>query len=244
MVEEQGMKYAEMSVHTRPRQCLQSLTQQQTDGGRAEFLEQEWRSTGSETEAPTGDCAVVALVHATFRYPSGQAYREAMFNLSSSTRPWMYKVRTKGEKQLDFIKRRFQQWLRAPKRNPIHGTPSHATGLWITTFLRYELIYPNEENRWHCICDMKGTYVLDVQVPGDHTMTVHQRVAYTTAPFDPNETEVGNVHRLNARRTKELKAQRQYEEDERLWVQQWAEGGGFQLPDWSSRPKLEDYLRN
>lgn len=75
-------------------------------------------------------------------------------------------------------------------------------------------------------------------------MTVHQRVAYTTAPFDPNETEVGNVHRLGARRTKELKARRQYEEDERLWFQQWAEGGGFQLLDWNSRPKLEDYLRN
>lgn len=62
MVEEQGM-----SVHTNPRQCLANLTQQQTDGGRAEFLEQEWRSTGTEPEAPTGDCAVVAL----YTPPSG-----------------------------------------------------------------------------------------------------------------------------------------------------------------------------
>ena len=244
MIEEQGLRNAEMSVHSSPRQCLANLTQQQTDGGRAEFLEQEWRSAGTEPEAPTGDCAVVALVHATFRSPSGQAYRESMFDLSSSTRPWMYKMRTKGEKPLDFLYRRFQQWLRAPRRNPIHGTPSHATGFWTTTFLRYELIYPNKENHWHCICDMKCTYVLDVQIPGDHTMTVHQRVAYTTAPFDPNETEVGNVHRLNARRTKALKARRQYEEDDQLWFQQWAEGGGFQLSDWNSRPKLEDYLRN
>lgn len=233
-----------MSVHTNPRECLANLVQQPTDGGRAEFLEQEWKSTGTEPEAPTGDCAVVALVHATFRSPSGQAYKDAMFDLSLATRPWMYKVRTKGERQLDFLKRRIRQWLRTPKRNPIHGTPSHATGFWITTFLGYELIYPNVENRWHCICDMMCTYVLDVQMPdGGHTMTVHQGVAYT-APFDPHETEVGNVHRLNAKRTKELKARRQYEEEDRLWFQQWAESGDLDLPDWNSRPKLEDYLRN
>ena len=238
------MRRPEMGVHTSPRQCLAKLTQQQADGGRAEYSEQERRSTGTEPEVPTGDCAVVASVHATFRYPSGQAYRDAMFNLSSSTRPWMHKVRTKGEKLLDFLYRRLQHWVQVPNRNPIHGTPSHATGFWITTFLRYELIYPNEENRWNCICDMMCTYVLDVQIPGGHTMTVHQGVAYTTAPFDPDETEVGNVHRLNAWRTKELKAQGQYEKDERLWFQQWAEDGRFQLPDWESRPKLADYLRD
>ena len=231
-----------MSVHTKPRQCLANLVQQQSDGGRAEFLEQERRSTGIEPEEPTGDCAVVALVHAAFQPLSGQSYREAMFNLSLSIRPWMYELQTKGEKRLDFLYRRFRQLLRPPRRAPIHSTPSYATASWIRIILGYEHIYPNKENRWHCICDMTCTYVLDVQIPGDHTMTVHQRVAYTTAPFDPDKTEVGNVHRLNSKKTKTLKAQKQYKEDQRLWYARQLEDG--RLFDLDSYPKLEDYLEN
>ena len=204
-----------MSDHTNPRQCLANLTQQQTDGGRAEFLEQRWRSTGSEPDVPMGDCAVVAVVHAAFRPPTGHSYVAARSHLSMSIQPWMYKERKKGEKQLDFLYRRFKQCLRAPKGDPIHGTPSLATSFWIRTFLGYDHIYPNEEKRWYCICDMACTYVLDVQMPGDHTMTVHQKVAYTTAAFDPDKTEVGNVHRLNPKRTKELKALRQCEDAKR-----------------------------
>ena len=232
-----------MSVHTNPRQCLANLTQQQTDGGRAEFRQQEWLSAGTPPETPTGDCAVVALVYAAFRPPTGQSYREARYNLLTSIRPRMYKKRTQGERQLDFLYRRLRQWLRAPRRDPIHGTSTDATGSWITTFLHYEPIY-NRENRWQCICDMTCTYVLDVQIPGGHTMTVYQKVAYTTSLFDPNETEVGNVYRLNAKRTKELKAFRHYEKAERLWRQQWAESGRLQPPGQQSRPRLEDYLRN
>ena len=233
-----------MSVHTNPRQCLKNLIQQQTDGGRTEYLQQEWRSTETKPAMPTADCAVVALVHAAFRPTTGQSYREALFDLSMSIRPWMYEVRQEGERQLHFFYRRFRQWLRPPKPDPIHGTPTHATSSWITTMLRYELIYPNEQHNWYCICDMMCTYVLDVLIPNGHTMTIHQRVAYTTTRFDPVETEVGNVHRLSAQRTKELKAQRQYEKDERLWFARWTEGGALRLPNWDSRPNPENYLKS
>ena len=233
-----------MSVHASPRQCLASLTQQPVEGGRAEFLEQETRALGTKPEWPTADCAVVALVYAAFWPPTGHSYRNARLDLSTSIRPWMYKIKRKGEKRLAFLYRRFQQWLRPPRRDPLHGTPTHATSSRIRHILSYELIFPNEEDRWHCICDMMCTYVLDVQIPEDHTMTVHQRVAYTTAPFDPNNTEVGNVHRLDAQRTKKLKARSAYQEAERLWIRQGVEGDRFQLPDWESRPRREDYLGN
>ncbi len=234
-----------MSVHTNPRQCLANLSQQLTDGGRAEFLEQEWKSTGTIPEMPTGDCAVVALVHAAFWSPSRESYEEARYSLSKFIRPWMFKARNMNEKPSDYRLRRIRQWIRAPRRNPIHGTPSHATSLSIRILLGYEHIYPNQENRWYCICDMESAYVLDVQTPYDHTMTVHERVAYTTAHFDPNETEVGNVHQLNPKRTEKLKATRQYEEADRLWRQQLAESYvPFSQQDWGRRPKPEDFLKN
>ena len=233
-----------MSTHTSPRQCLANLSQRRTDGGRVEFFGQRERFIGTEQEMPTGDCAVVALVHAAFWPVTGQSYGEARSHLSSAIRTWMYKERKMGEERLDSLYRRIKQWLRAPGRDPIHGTPSHATGDCIRNLLGYEHIYPNEENRWHCICDITCTYVLDIQAPWDHTMTVHQRVAYTTAEFNPHETDVGNVHRLNAQRTRNYKAQGQYKEAERRWFQEWVESDGSQLPDWESRPKLEEYLRN
>ena len=153
----------------------------------------------------------------------------------------MYRKRKKGENQLDFMIRRIKQWVRPPNANPIHGTPSHATSSWLE-LLGYELIYPNEENLWYCICDMVCTYVLDIQIPGDHTTTVHQRIAYTTAPFNPDETDVVNVHRLSSERTEEFKLRAQYKRDEETWFREWMASGGIQLLDWETRPKLEDYL--
>ena len=89
---------------------------------------------------------------------------------------------------------------------------------------------------------MDCTYVLDVLVPIGHTITVHQRVAYTTAYFNPEETEVGNVLRLGPERTKRLKAQAEYKKAEDRWFRRWMDGDGRQLPDWKTCPKLEDYL--
>ena len=190
---------------------------------------------------PTGDCAVVAVVHATFRPPTGQSYRDARHSLSMSTRPWMHKTRRMNEKWLDFWIRRLKQWVRPPERNPIHGTPSYATGYWLVS-LGYKLIYPNDENRWHCICDMECTYVLDVRMTVDHTMTVQQRVAYTTSLFNPDDTEVGNVFRLSPEKTGHFKAQAQYKSDEDLWFRNWMDRGDVSLPDWQKRPRLKDYL--
>ena len=230
-----------MRVHNKPILCLRNLVQQASDGGRAEYLDQERRSIGPEPELPTGDCAVVAVVHATFQPLTGRSYREAKWHLSTSPRHRMYRRPMKGEGRIDYWVRRIKQRFRPPIPNPIHGTPSDATGNWLA-ILGYEHIYPNAVNLWHCICDMDCTYVLDVLMPIGHTMAVHQRVAYTTASFNPDETEVVNVLRLGPERTRNLKAHAEYKKAEERWFQRWMEGGGRQLPDWKTRPKLEDYL--
>ena len=67
-------------------------------------------------------------------------------------------------------------------------------------------------------------------MPGHHTMAVHQRVALTTALFDPVLTVVASVHRLDPERTMRLKAlredeRRREEEEEERWRQIMAEIG-------------------
>lgn len=230
-----------MRAHFQPRHCLSNLLQQESDGGRAEYLEQERRRTRAEPELPTGDCAVVAVVHASFQPETGQSYREARQNLLVPNRPWMYRRRLYGESRPAFLFRRLKQSVKPPNRDPLHGTPSFATASWLG-LLGYQHIYPNEQEAWHCICDSACTYVLDIGIPGGHTITVHQRIAYTTSPFYPEHTEVGNVYRLNPKRTRYFKGMAEYKKAEDLWWQQFTASGGLQLPDWQARPKLEDYL--
>ena len=153
----------------------------------------------------------------------------------------MYRKRMKGEGRIGYWVRRVKQWVRPPIPNPIHGTPSDATGDWLA-FLGYEYIYPNADNLWHCICDMDCTYVLDVQMPIGHTMAVHQGVAYTTAYFNPDETDIGNVLRLGPEKTRILKAHGEYKKAEDRWSRKWVTGELSTLSDWKTRPKWEDYI--
>lgn len=215
--------------HTAPARCLANLEQQETGGSRWEYLEQEARFRNTGTEMPTGDCSVVALVHATFRPPTGQSYRDAQFELSISTRPWMYNMRRLGEGKIPWFIRRMKQYLSPPDRNPIHGTPPHAMGekLWLSG---YRPIYSNAGTRWRCICDMGSTYVVDMLMSEGHAITVHQRIAYTTASFEPESTIVGNMLRLDPDRTRRLKnlredQRRRKEEEEEWWRQRRADFG-------------------
>lgn len=92
-------------------------------------------------------------------------------------------------------------------------------------------------------------YCRDRQLPavprslalGVPPMTVHQGVAYTTAFFNPEETEVGHVLMLGPEETRGLKSYARYRIDEELWLQGWLASGSSLFPDWKTRPKLEDY---
>ena len=123
-----------MVTHNSPNLCLRNLCQRRSDGGRAEYLDQERRAIGSELELPTGDCAVVAVVHATFRPLTGPSYREAKRGLSGSIWPCMYQRRRKGEGQFEYRFRRVKQCVRPPKPNP----ESTEGGGWVSVLKRQE----------------------------------------------------------------------------------------------------------
>ena len=230
-----------MTMHTNPEQCLSALTQQPSDGGRQEYLEQEQIRTGEDPERPTGDCAVVALVHASHMPASGYSYRTAYGLLWSAIDPRMYNNRRPDENRLQWMRRRLREWFKPPERNPMHMTPSQATAFQLCQ-LGYIPIFPNKYGKWFCICDAERTYVLDVQLSEGHTMTVHGGVAHTTYLFNPAETQVVNVYGLRHRETELLKAAGRYKKDEDTWLRGWLESDDPLSWDWDSRPKLGDYL--
>ena len=231
----QKWRAGSMRNHTEPNQCLRELVQFESDGGRAEYLEQERETMRIEPEKPTGDCAVVAVVHGSFLPPTGHSYRTIARELSGGIQDWMHNERRMGETYLEYTARLVKQWLRPLGRNPLHGTPTHAIAQHLIGYKGYDLIFPNQEGLWHCICDEECTYVLDLRVLADHTISVHQRVAYTTLLFKPDEVVVGNVYRLDAERTRKCKALRRYHDDLERWLTQTCRSG--------SGPKLGDYLK-
>ena len=233
-----------MTTHVTPLQCLQSLTQQVSDGGRSEFLEQELRR-GCQHNYPTGDCTIVAAVHAKFQKPTGQAYGDVRSDLDFiiRIRPKMFNRRQYGESTPRFVLRRIKQIFRPPNREPMHGTPNEAAFSYLWS-RGYRLIYPNTEGQWLCICDPHCSYFVDIAMPaGGHSICVQQGTAYSTTPFYPEEAVVTNVMWLGSEETAEFRALRRYREDEEAWLdkmdkmidsQDWEQ-------HWANRPNLDDY---
>lgn len=231
-----------MTRHTTPIQCLRALPQEISDGGRAEYLAQE-SGMGYEQEIPKGDCAIVATVYATFHRPAGQAYRDARFHLASGMHRRVFERRERGEPTMGFVLRRIKQHFRPPGREPMHGTPNQATLSYLLLF-GYEHIYPNTERRWHCVCDPRCTFLVDMVMPGGgHAICVRGGTAYSTIPCDPDETEVVNVLRLGPDKTAYFRALERYQEDHETWLHKMIENLDRKW-DWSGEPKLDDYLKS
>ena len=229
-----------MTTHMTPRQCLGALSQEISDGGRSEYLERE-DSKGLDLEPPEGDCAIVATVYATFKKPSWWAYQEARFHLGSSIQPRVFNRRDYAESTLSFVLRRIKQVFRPHNREPMHGTPNQATLSCLRMF-GYQHIYPNAEQLWYCICDQHRSDVVDTVAFGvGHTICVQQGTVYSTIPLDPEETEVLNVLALGPDETADFRAQAQHREDHEAWLDEMITSGNVSW-DWSSEPKLEDYL--
>ena len=200
-----------MKQHTDQQQCLQALLQCPTDGGAQEYVQQS-RGAWDVRESPTGACAVATLVHARLQPPTGQAFDEAMFDLQDQQGYHEFSQRKDGENFIRFRLRRAKQVFVTLTLNPAHETSTRALAS-ILLSMGYQVIYPNDDNDWRCICDHSCLYVLDVMLPqGGHAMTVHDGTAYTTAPFDPTNTRVVHVYRLPPADTQQLVASRQREE--------------------------------
>ena len=201
--------------HTTSQQCLETLHQSWTDGGAQEWVQQslgDW----DVRELGCGYCTVAAVVYAQFQPPTGQAYGEAKDSLQSQQRYLNFDQREVDESSLRHHSRRIRPFFKKPVFDPADGTPSHALQRVLVP-MGYQVIYPNEYYKWHCICDPRCLYVLDVLLPGGHTMTIFNGTAYTTAQFDPTDTKVQNVYRLPPTETQKLVAHRKHEEANQKW---------------------------
>lgn len=230
-----------MSGHITPYQCLSALVQKIVDGGRSEYLDQE-ASMGRESDPPRGDCAIVAAVYATYQHPSGQNYGDVRLHLGLGIHPGVFNRREYGESKARFVLRRIRQFFISPNGEPMHGTPSRATLSYLQMY-GYQHIYPNAEGRWYCICDPRCSYHVDMLMPGGgHAICVQQGVAYSTIPFDPEESEVGNVLGLGREKTAYFSAFRRYNQDHEAWLERMLKARDWNW-DMSSEPKLDDYLQ-
>ena len=226
-----------MERHTNQQQCLEVLTQTWTDGGAQEYVQQS-RGPWDVREAGEGYCAIAALVHAQLLPPTGQAYKNAKSDLEFQQRNLTFHQRMVDETTPHYLLRRLKQFFVKPTFNASDGTPSHAILRALDSY-GYQVIYPNRTQAWHCICDPRCLYVLDVLLPdGGHTFTVHGGIAHMTAPFNPTNTQVLNVYRLPPTETREIIALRKYEEDYQEWHDNMEDSFRNQVP----LPKLEDYL--
>ena len=80
----------------------------------------------------------------------------------------------------------------------MHETPLLALHLCLRT-LGYKTVYPNVEQRWHCICDNDCSYAIAAIVYGTgHAICVRQGVAYSTIEFFAAAVEVLEVWSLDA----------------------------------------------
>ena len=224
-----------MEQHTNQQQCLEFPTQAWTDGGAREYVQQS-RGEWDIREPGKGYCAVAALVHASLQTPTGQAYQNAKMDLEFQRRRIPFRQRMVDESTPRYLLRRLKQFFVTPTFNPDDGTPSHAI-YRVLEPKGYQVIYPNPSQEWHCICDPQCLYVLDVMLPdGGHTFTIHDGIAYTTAPFNPTDTRVLNVYRLPPGETQQLVAWRRYEEDHQEWHENMEENMRHGVP----LPKLGD----
>ena len=186
-----------MTRHNKPTQCLTELTQEITDGGRSEYLEQEAKM-GRTLELPAADCAIVAVVYAMYRPPSWQAYQDVMYELMVRINRATYQRRQIGESKVRFVMRRIKQHFVTPNRDPMHGTPNVSIAMYLGSF-GYELTYTMKKDEWNCICDASSAYLVDMAFPdgGGHAVCVRNGTMYTSCEFDPEGVEVLNVLRLD-----------------------------------------------
>ena len=196
---------------------------QYSDGGRRRYLaEYPWE------EHPTGDCAVVAMVHALGREPTADSYRRAISQLRDFNyrlAPWTKMKR--DETFREFVLRRLREclpWNRRRHKNPIHGTltPTYAE-LLRTHFFRhiYEL---GRHMPPLCICDSDGSYVLEGYLDGDaHVTAVWNGVIRGTCNISELPFQVTNIWQMNPMTKASIESSRRDQKEELRRLEKWLE---------------------
>ena len=161
-------------IHSRPEECLKTLSFCKGDGGRTDYT----AITGEVIGCRHGDCAVIAVVHAT-----GVSYLDALeslCSLNSILKAW--EARLKDETPLAFVWRRLTQFATdlapfcyAKHRDPLYGTNSIAHGHLLVNSHDFRLVFSSPDTKQgYCICSRDGDFVAEGYIPGEghHVATV------------------------------------------------------------------------
>lgn len=187
---------------------------QYSDGGRRNYLEEF-----PGAEHPTGDCAVVAMIHALDRKATADSYRRAISELRDFNyrlAPWT-KIK-RGEALRGFVLRRFREclpWNRSRHKKPIHGTLTPTYAELLRTYL-FGHIY--ELGRWEpilCICNSSGAYVLEGYLDDDaHVTAVWNGVVRGTCNISDVPFRITNVWQMEPLTKANIESSRRDQEEE------------------------------
>ena len=158
--------------HKDPESCLTTMSFQYSDGGRTQYIEEL-----EQRELPTGDGAVVAMVHAINDSPTARSSTEAIWALQAR---WFvlkrWKGRIRGESTLVLLKRKLAGWLspRAAYTNPIHKTLTPVYDQLLEGYGYIRVFEGDSGPELLCICDPKRAYIVEgfTDTGGGHVTAV------------------------------------------------------------------------
>ena len=194
---------------------------QYSDGGRRRYLEESpW------TEHPTGDCAVVATVHALDREPTADSYRRAISELrdfNCRLAPWTKMKR--GETFREFVVRRLREclpWNRSRHKNPIHGTLTPTYAELLRTYFFGHIYELGRHVPPLCICNSNGAYVLEGYLDEDaHVAAVWNGVIRGTCNISELPFRITNVWQMDPMTKASIESSRREQAEELRRLKEW-----------------------
>ena len=208
-------------IHTHPESCIRFMRFEYSDGGRRRYLEESPR-----VEQPTGDCAVVAMVHAFDREPTADSYRRAISDLwdfSNRLAPWT-KIK-RGETVRAFVLRRIREclpWNRSRHKNPIHGTLTPAYAELLRTYFYGHIFELGRRVPPLCICSPDRAYVLEGYTDEDaHVTAVWNGVIQGTCNISELPFRITNIWQMDPLTKASIEESRRDQEEKLRRLEEW-----------------------
>ena len=208
-------------IHKTPESCLTTMSFQYSDGGRAQYIEEL-----DPPELPTGDCAVVAMVHAINAPPTAGAYQTAVLDLTDRARHLrLGTVRKRGESTLALLLRKVVGWLspRTAYMNPIHETLTPVYD-WLLEDYGYAPIFEVESGPESlCICHPKRAYVVEgfTDTGGAHVTTVWSHTVLGNYDASQRRFQITNIWMLPPATKSAIEEHQKAEEAFLLDMKEW-----------------------
>ena len=208
-------------THRNPESCMATMRFKYSDGGRAQFIEEL-----EPPELPTGDCAVVAMVHAVNAPPTAGAYLRAIQDLKDRRivlKRW--KGRMRGESTSALLKRKLVSWLfpRDVGMNPIHETLTPVYD-WLLEHYGYIHVFELDSGpQSPCICNPKRAYVVEgfTETQGGHVTAIWDHVIRGNYDASKRPFRITNIWMLPAAGKAAIEEQQQAEEEFLIQMGEW-----------------------